>query len=77
MLKKGTADIKIEVTTESAGEVNTVQAVVEDVETAKQIEMIPLSGRNFLDLPQLSAGVQIQDCGNLYPTKQGFAGISI
>ncbi len=77
MLKKGTADIKVEVTTESAGEVNTVQAVVEDVETAKQIEMIPLSGRNFLDLPQLSAGVQIQDGGNLDPTKQGFARISI
>ena len=76
-LKAGTADVKVEVTTESAGEVNTVQAVVEDVETAKQIEMIPLSGRNFLDLAQLSAGVQIQDGGNLDPTKQGFAGISI
>ena len=76
-LKAGTADVKVEVTTESTGEVNTVQAVVEDVETAKQIEMIPLSGRNFLDLAQLSAGVQIQDGGNLDPTKQGFAGISI
>lgn len=57
--------------------VNTVQAVVEDVLTGKQIEEIPLNGRNFLDLAQLNSGVQMQDGGNLDPTKQGFAGISL
>ena len=69
---------RIEVTEQSrAAEVNTVQAVVEDVLTGSQIDQIPLNGRNFLDLAQLNAGVQIQDGGNLDPTKQGFAGISI
>src|SRR6202022_2055200 len=69
---------KIEVTDQSRTEqVNTVQAVVEDVLTGSQIDEIPLNGRNFLDLAQLNAGVQIQDGGNLDPTKQGFAGISI
>jgi len=76
-LAVGSASTKVEVTGESLATVNTVQAVVEDVQTAKEIENIPLNGRNFLDLAQLSAGVQIQDGGNLDPTKQGFAGISI
>ena len=68
---------RVEVTGEALQPVNTVQAVVEDVQTAKEIETIPLNGRNFLDLAQLNAGVQIQDGGNLDHTKQGFAGISI
>ncbi len=58
-------------------QVNTAQAVVEDVLTTQQIDEIPLNGRNFLDLAQLNAGVQMQDGGNLDPTKQGFAGISL
>jgi len=62
---------------ENAAAVNTAQAVVEDVLTTEQIDEIPLNGRNFLDLAQLNAGVQMQDGGNLDPTKQGFAGISL
>ncbi|MBV9481052.1 MAG: TonB-dependent receptor [Acidobacteria bacterium] len=65
------------VVAENAAGVNTAQAVVEDVLTTEQIEQIPLNGRNFLDLAQLNAGVQMQDGGNLDPTKQGFAGISL
>jgi hypothetical protein len=76
-LTVGSTSTRVEVTGDTTASVNTIQAVVEDVQTAKEIEAIPLNGRNFLDLAQLNAGVQIQDGGNLDPTKQGFAGISI
>jgi Carboxypeptidase regulatory-like domain len=68
---------RVEISTDSSLAVNTTQAVVEDLMTKKQIEAIPLNGRNFLDLAQLNAGVQLQDGGNLDPTKQGFAAVSL
>ncbi len=57
--------------------VNTVQATVQDVMTGKEIDSLPLNGRNFLDLAQLNPGVQIGDGGNFDPTKNGFTGISM
>jgi Carboxypeptidase regulatory-like domain len=60
-----------------ANEVNTVQATISDVTTSKEIDVLPLNGRNFLDLAQMSPGVQIQDGGNFDPTKNGFTGISV
>jgi len=71
------AQTKVVVVADSPLVVNTAQAVVEDVLTTKQIDELPLNGRNFLDLAQLNSGVQMQDGGNLDPTKQGFAGISL
>jgi hypothetical protein len=56
--------------------VNTQQATVQGVLTSEQIENLPINGRNFLDLAQLEPGVQIQDGGNLDPTKNGFSSIS-
>ena len=56
--------------------VNTEQPTVQGVLTANQIETLPVSGRNFLDLAQLEPGVQIQDGGNFDPTKNGFSSIS-
>ena len=56
---------------------NTTQPTVQDALTAKQIDNTPLNGRNFLDLAQLTPGVQIQDGGNFDPTKNGFTGISM
>ena len=77
-LRLGKETTRVEVTSESlAASVDTVQAVVQDVITGAQIDDVPLNGRNFLDLAQLNVGVQIQDGGNLDPTKQGFAGISL
>src|SRR5882672_5031128 len=60
-----------------ANEVNTVQATISDATTSKEIDVLPLNGRNFLDLAQMSPGVQIQDGGNFDPTKNGFTGISV
>jgi Carboxypeptidase regulatory-like domain len=57
-------------------EVNTEQATVQGVLTQEQIENLPVNGRNFLDLAQLEPGVQIQDGGDVDPTKKGFAAIS-
>jgi hypothetical protein len=57
-------------------QVNTQQVAVQDVLTARQIEQLPINGRNFLDLAQLEPGVQIQDGGNFDPTKSGFSSIS-
>src|SRR6266567_1835154 len=61
----------------SGVEVNTEQATVQGVLTTEQIENLPINGRNFLDLAQLTPGVQIQDGGNFDPTKNGFTGISM
>ena len=57
-------------------QVNTEQPSVQGVLTSKEIESLPVSGRNFLDLAQLEPGVQIQDGGNFDPTKNGFSSIS-
>src|ERR1700722_8991632 len=46
---------------DSALQVNTEQAAVQGVLNSQQIEILPVNGRNFLDLAQLEPGVQIQD----------------
>lgn len=56
--------------------VNTEQATVQDIITSKQIEELPVDGRNFLDLASLAPGVQIQDGATFDPTKNGFSSIS-
>ncbi len=76
-MRLASEETKVVVGADNPVQVNTAEAVVEDVLTTQQINDIPLNGRNFLDLAQLSAGVQMQDGGNLDPTKQGFAGISL
>ena len=74
-LQVGSANekVNIEATTVS---VNTEQPTVQGVLTASQIENVPISGRNFLDLATFEPGVQIQDGGNFDPTKNGFSSVS-
>jgi Carboxypeptidase regulatory-like domain len=80
-----TGNIKLEVgeastvvsVTGTAVAVNTQQATVQNVLTRSQISNLPINGRNFLDLAQLTPGVQMQDGSNFDPTKNGFASISI
>lgn len=72
----GTAQTSVEVRN-TISMVDTVQPIVEDVLTTEDIKTLPLNGRNFMDLAQVNPGVQIQDGGNIDPTKNGFTGISI
>jgi hypothetical protein len=48
---------------EPTNPINQTDANVQDVIGTKEIDALPLNGRNFLDLAQLNAGVQIQDGG--------------
>src|SRR6188474_367022 len=52
---------------------NTVSGVV----NTRQIENLPLNGRNFLDLAQLQPGTERVDGGSFDPTKANFTGVSI
>jgi carboxypeptidase family protein len=74
-LQIGRADQVIEVR-DSALQVNTEQPTVQGVLDEQQIENLPVSGRNFMDLAQLEPGVQIQDAANLGIGKDGFSSIS-
>ncbi len=61
----------------TASQVNTEQTTVQGVITGKQMEELPMNGRNFLEAAQLEPGVQIQDGSNFDPTKIGFTAISV
>jgi hypothetical protein len=74
-LELGDSSTVIEVTG-SALQVNSEQATVQDVLTAKDIEQLPVNGRNFLDLATLEPGVQIQDGATFDPTKNGYSSLS-
>lgn len=74
-LELGASSAVIEVTA-SAVRVNMEQATVQDVLTAKDIDQLPVNGRNFLDLATLEPGVQIQDGSTFDPTKNGYSSLS-
>lgn len=58
-------------------QVNTVRTTIEGAITSRQIDELPLNGRNYLDLAQLEPGVQVVDAGGFDPTKNGLSGIGI
>jgi hypothetical protein len=74
-LKLGNDAEVIEVSA-NALQVNTVQSTVQGVLTEKQIDELPISGRNFLDLAQLEPGVQLQAGEDFDPTKAGYSSVS-
>ncbi len=75
-LSVGSASTEVVVNSEAL-QVNTVQSTVQGVLTAEQIDNLPISGRNFLDLSQLEPGVQLQSGETFDPTKAGYSSISI
>jgi len=74
-LKLGATTEEVVVSSEAL-QVNTVQSTVEGVLTETQIDNLPISGRNFLDLSQLEPGVQLQDGQGFDPTKGGYSSVS-
>src|SRR5271169_5648311 len=56
-------------------QVNTQQPTVQGVLNAKQIENLPVNGRNFMDLAQLEPGIQVQDGADL-GGKNGYSSVS-
>lgn len=74
-LKVGSAVEQVVVTSDAL-QVNTVQSTVQGVLTEQQIDNLPISGRNFLDLSQLEPGVQLQDGAGFDPTKGSYSSIS-
>jgi Carboxypeptidase regulatory-like domain len=60
----------------SSVQVNLDQTTIQGVLDAKQIQQLPINGRNFLDLAQLEPGVEIQDGQDFDPTKAGYSSIS-
>jgi len=67
----------IEITANTEAIVDNSRSIVDGVITTKQIDNLPLNGRNFLDLAQLEPGVQTRDGGDFDPTKNQFVGVSI
>ncbi len=74
-MELGSSSTIVEVTG-SAVSINSEQASVQDVLTAKDIDQLPVNGRNFLDLATLEPGVQIQDGSTFDPTKNGYSSLS-
>lgn len=71
-LQAGATEGPLEATTPMNAEQATVQAVLAGDQTA----ILPIGGRNFMDLSQLRPGVQLQDAGIFDPAKNGFSSIS-
>src|SRR6266404_5227175 len=71
-----TASTQVEVAA-GAVQVDTEHTTVGGVVTARQIDQLPLNGRNYLELAALQPGVEIQDGKTFDPTKTRYTGISI
>ena len=70
------ATTQIEVGTEAV-KIETEQTSISGVVTTRQIDDLPLNGRNYLDLARLEPGVEIQDGKTFDPTKTRYTGVSI
>lgn len=73
---KGITDV-VQVTEAGAGGVETTQSTVGGVVNVRQIDELPLNGRNYLELAKLQPGIEIQEGSSFDPTKSRYTGISI
>ncbi len=76
-LEIGETSAVLEITAYTEAIVDNSRSTVDGVITTKQIDNLPLNGRNFLDLAQLEPGVQTRDGGDFDVTKNQFVGVSI
>ncbi len=60
------------VVSSSATDIDAVSTESGEVITRKEIEQLPIVGRNMMDLAQLSPGVQLRDGNDIDPTKSNF-----
>ncbi len=71
-LTAGSASEQVTVSSGGATDVDTVSTESGEVITRKQIQDLPIVGRNAMDLAQLSPGVQLRDGNDIDPTKNNF-----
>lgn len=76
-LEIGVPGETVTVTPDSEAQIERSDNAVSGVVGTRQIENLPLNGRNFLDLAQLQPGTERVDGGSFDPTKANFTGISI
>lgn len=76
-LEVGGASETVTVTPTSEAQIERTDNTVSGVVGTRQIENLPLNGRNFLDLAQLQPGTEKVDGASFDPTKANFTGISI
>src|ERR1044072_7400490 len=58
-------------------QIDRTDMTVSGVVNTRQIQNLPLNGRNFLDLAQLQPGVEKVEGGSFDPTKDNYPGVSI
>ena len=76
-LTVGTTSVTVQVTGADVATVDTQQTTVGGVVNERQINQLPLNGRNYLELARLEPGVEIQEGRAFDPTKSRFTGVSI
>ncbi|HWQ35225.1 MAG TPA: carboxypeptidase regulatory-like domain-containing protein [Blastocatellia bacterium] len=76
-LKVGGASESVQVTGADTAAVDTQQATVGGVVSVRQINELPLNGRNYLELAKLQPGVEIQEGRAFDPTKSRYTGVSV
>src|SRR6476620_946927 len=76
-LEVGGASEVVNVTPTAEAQIERSDNTVSGAGNTRQIENLPLNGRNFLDLAQLQPGAERVDGGSFDPTKANFTGVSI
>src|SRR5262249_52551601 len=77
ILTVGAETLAIEVNGGEVAGVNTEKATVGGVVNTRQIDELPLNGRNYLELARLQPGVEINEGRAFDPTKARYTGVSI
>jgi hypothetical protein len=75
-LALSTASTQVQVGADAV-QVDTEHTTIAGVVTTRQIDQLPLNGRNYLELARLEPGVEIQDGKTFDPTKTRYTGVSI